>query len=288
MVVDAGDLGQPLDLTHAEAAAAQFGDRRGRQRLEHHLDFAQQVDGRAGGDRIDVGRLASSSPPGPAAVSSVGPGDSPRITCPTSRGRITVSASTWRSRPAASSRCTGRSAGVPGAASRVRPIGDPSTSRSSSSRWGRSMPSSSSPIRVGVQVGGLERHLPGMPGQSRGRLGGHPHGGVAPHQRPARRSSTAATSCFSAPRSPIEREQLGQRHGRGLGVQHQQRVEHRRAEEVEVVGRSLDRLPGLRPGGQRGDRPGRRLGQVRPQLQQSDEPIVGQLGQPGAQRDTRS
>ena len=57
MVVDTGDLRQPLDVAHAEPAAAQFGDRRGRQRLEHHLDFAKQVDGRAGGDRVDVGRL---------------------------------------------------------------------------------------------------------------------------------------------------------------------------------------------------------------------------------------
>ncbi len=37
---------------------------------------------------------------GSGGTSSVGPGDSPRITCPTSRGSITVSASTCRSRPA--------------------------------------------------------------------------------------------------------------------------------------------------------------------------------------------
>ena len=101
---------------------------------------------------------------GSGGTSSVGPGDSPRITCPTSRGSITVSASTCRSRPADSSRCTGRSAGVPGAASRVRPIGDPSTSRSRSSRWGRSMPSSSSPIRVASRSVASSVTCPGCQG----------------------------------------------------------------------------------------------------------------------------
>ena len=71
---------------------------------------------------------------GSGGAKPMGPGNSPRMTCPTRRGRITVSSSICRSSPTASRRCTGRCGGVPGVASRVRPTGDPSTSRSSSSR----------------------------------------------------------------------------------------------------------------------------------------------------------
>ena len=79
---------------------------------------------------------------GSGRVVVTGPGASPRRTCPTRRGRITVSVSRRRSNPADNRRCTGRSAGASGAASRVRPTGEPSTRRSSSSRESESRLSS--------------------------------------------------------------------------------------------------------------------------------------------------
>ncbi|SIC53934.1 Uncharacterised protein [Mycobacteroides abscessus subsp. abscessus] len=70
-------------------------------------------------------------------------GSSPRSSCATNRGSNTVSSSMRCSRPAASSRCTGRSGGAPGAASRVRPMGDPAMRARSSS-----MPRSSAPANA--------------------------------------------------------------------------------------------------------------------------------------------
>ena len=70
-------------------------------------------------------------------------------------------------------------------------------------------------------------------------------------------------------------------------MQHQQRVQHRERQKVEVVAGGLDRLTRLRPGCQRSDAAGRWLGEVGPQLQQPDQPVVGQVGQPGTQRDAR-
>ncbi|CKT68346.1 Uncharacterised protein [Mycobacterium tuberculosis] len=77
---------------------------------------------------------------GSGAVNSIGPGCSPRSTCPTWRGKITVSASIRRSKPIASNRGTGRSDGAPGAASRVRPTGDPWSNLSRTSRCAGSRP----------------------------------------------------------------------------------------------------------------------------------------------------
>jgi hypothetical protein len=74
------------------------------------------------------------------------------------------------------------------------------------------------------------------------------------------------------------------RYRRGVGVQHQQGVQHRQVQEVQGVGGGLDRLPGLGPGRQRGDGPGRRLGQVGPAFEQPDQALVGQVGQPDAER----
>ena len=108
---------------------------------------------------------------------------------------------------------------------------------------------------------------------------------VAPDQR-ARPQIVERRRPASSCVGPVadQRRQLGQRYAAAVGLQHQQRVEHRQVQEVQAVGGGLDRLPGLRPGGQRGDGPGRRLGEIRAQLEQADELIVGQLGQPGAQR----
>lgn len=82
-------------------------------------------------------------------------------------------------------------------------------------------------------------------------------------------------------------QQPDDRHRCGICLQHQQCVEHRQPQEVELVGGRLDRLAGLGTGGQRGDAAGWWLGKVGPQLQQLGQPFIGQGGQPGPQRDIR-
>ena len=84
-----------------------------------------------------------------------------------------------------------------------------------------------------------------------------------------------------------QRQQLGVGTGVGVGLQDQQRIEHRQPQVVELVGGGLDRLTGLSARGQRGDAARWGLGEVRPQLQQPDQPLVRQVGQPGPQRDIR-
>ena len=54
--VDAGGLGEPFDVAHAQPAAAQFRNRRRAERLQHDLGFPQQIDGGSCGHRVDVGR----------------------------------------------------------------------------------------------------------------------------------------------------------------------------------------------------------------------------------------
>ena len=70
-------------------------------------------------------------------------------------------------------------------------------------------------------------------------------------------------------------------------MQDQKRVDHREMKEVQVIGGSFDRLPCLRPRRERRDGPRRGLCQVGPQLQQPDQPLIAEFGQPGAQRNAR-
>ncbi len=55
LLVDARQLRQPLDVAHSEAAATKFGNRCAAEGFENQLDFTQQVDDRAGRDRVDIG-----------------------------------------------------------------------------------------------------------------------------------------------------------------------------------------------------------------------------------------
>jgi hypothetical protein len=134
----------------------------------------------------------------------------------------------------------------------------------------------------------LDGGLTGIPGQARRGLGGDPHRRVAPDQRALPQVVHGGGDGVLARLVPDQRQQFGQRHGRGVRMQHEQRVDHRQPQEVESVGGGLDRLPGLRAGRQRRDRAWRRLGQVGPQLQQPDQPLVVKLGQPGAEGNARS
>ena len=96
---------------------------------------------------------------------------------------MTVSSSTWRSNPAASSRCTGRSAGVPGAASRVPPdwraLDEPVQQLT---LW-RVDAVQQFGDAGRVQTVGLEGHLAGMPRQADGCLGCRSNGVVTPGER---------------------------------------------------------------------------------------------------------
>ena len=121
-------------------------------------------------------------------------------------------------------------------------------------------PAISSPVRERV----LERDLPRMPRQSRAGIGGHPNRGLAPHQGALPEVVQRVDHVgFGGPVAD-ERQQLRGRHRGGIGLQHQQRVEHRQPQEVELVGGGLDRLARLRARGQRRDVARRRLGKVWP------------------------
>ena len=145
----------------------------------------------------------------------------------------------------------------------------------------------SSAISFAGARGVLERDLARVPRQRRAGVGGHPDRGVAPDQGALPQIVQRADHVGLGSAVADQRQQLRRRHRRGIGLQHQQRVEHRQPQEVELVGGGLDRLAGLGARGQRSDAAGRRLGEVWPQLQQSDQPLVGQVGQPGPQRDIR-
>lgn len=140
---------------------------------------------------------------GSGAVSCMGPACSPRSTCPTWRGRITVSASMRRSSPIASSWGTGRSVGAPGAASRVRPIGEPSRSFSSTSSWAWLRSSMSRAISSPVRAASSRVTWPGYQG-SAVPASGAMRSAVSPQTNArARRSSSASAMSASRARSPI-------------------------------------------------------------------------------------
>ena len=133
----------------------------------------------------------------------------------------------------------------------------------------------------------FEDGLARIPGQARRGLGGHPDLGVAPHQRSIAQIVEGGGDGVLTGAIADQGGELGQRHGRGFGMQRQQRIEHRQPQKVQPIGGGLDGLSGLRAGRQGRDAAGWRLGQVGSQFQQADEPLVRQIGQPGAQRGAR-
>ena len=140
---------------------------------------------------------------GSGAVRLCGPGSSPRSIWPTLRGNTTVSASTCRSSPAVRSRCTGRSGGVPGAASRVRPTGDRDRSLSRTSRAGASRLPIKSTNSVAGRPASSAVTCPGNQG-SASAASGDTRTAASPHiNARSRRSSRAAKTAARGARSPI-------------------------------------------------------------------------------------
>ena len=123
-----------------------------------------------------------------------------------------------------------------------------------------------------------------MPGQARRGFWRHAHRVLTPGQGALPQRLDGGGQRVGLGAFTEQRGQLGQRDTATIGAQHEQRIQHGQGQEVEPVGRGLHRLTGLGPGGQCRDGPRGWLGQIGAQLQQPDELIVGQLGQPRAQR----
>ena len=208
LLVDAGDLGQPLDVAHAEPAAAQLGNRCGAEGFEHQLDLAQQVDHRPGGHRVDVGdgrgrhhrigwrqleraRAARrAAPDRPAAAGS------PSRRPPGAAGRPPAAAAP---------------AGPAGCRARRRGCGRSASPRAAGSA-GRAAPRRARPAarRSRRRSGRVARGWPGPDTRAGPRRPRRPPApSASPQTSPrSRRSSTAAVTASSPARSPISASSL--------------------------------------------------------------------------------
>ena len=286
LFVDAGQLRQPLDVTHSEAAAAKFGNRCAAEGFEHQLDFTQQVDDRAGRDCVDIGG-------GGRRHHGIGRGQLDRS------GYFAAQHLTDQTR-----QDHGVGVNLPQQARGQQPLHGPvgrrARRRVAGSAHRRALHQAPQQVPLWVVqrreafrdlVGGVlspfEHGLAGIPGQARRGLGGDPDLGIAPHQCSLAEVIEGGGDDVLTGAVADQGGELGQRHGRGFGVQRQQRIEHRQPQKVQLVGGGLDGLSGLRAGRERRDAAGWRLGQVGSHFQQPDEPLVRQIGQPGAQRGTR-
>ena len=282
--VDPGDLGQPLGVAHPEAAAAQLGNRCRREGFEDKFDFAQQVDGRARRGRVDV-LLGQDRSRGcrrrqrrrPRRLSPQDLADEPR-----QDHRLVVD----RAQQSGGDQLRHRAVGcgprgrILGPADR-RPVGQPLEQFPLRRVDGGQLRGDAGGVRV------LDRDLPRIPGQHRRRLRDHPHRVGAPHQ-PAGAQLVERRGDDLLVGAPSQQlEQRAGRHGDGGGLQRQQRVQHGELQKIEIVGRGLDRLPGLGAGRQRGQGRRRRLREVGPDAEQLHQLRVRHVGQPGAQRHTR-
>ena len=285
-LVDAGDLGQPPNLTHPESTTAQLGNGSRAECFEQDVEFAQQVDDRAGGRGVGIGgrggghhRIRRRQPHRSGSLAAHYLPDVAR-----QDHRVGVDS------PQQPDRNQLRHGAIRGSTG-CRVAG-------ASQRRALQQPVQQLALRLVETVdqfgdllralrGVFERHLPDVPGQAAAGLGRHLHVQVAPGQRPLFEVVERAEHLGLGGAVTDQREQLGDRHRRGIGLQHKQRVDHRKPQKVQLVGGSLQRLASLRAGGQRGDAARRRLGKVGPKFQQTDQPVVGQFGQPGPQRDAR-
>ncbi|SHW72057.1 Uncharacterised protein [Mycobacteroides abscessus subsp. abscessus] len=283
-LVDPGDLGQPLGVAHPEATAAQLGNRCRRKGFEDQLDLAQQVDGRAGRGRVDVPlrqhrrrRCRWCQRRRPRRLAPQDLADQPR-----QDHRLVVDAADQPGRDELRHRAVRRRTwgGVAGPAYR-RAVGEALQQVPLRGVDGGQLRGDA------VGVGVLDGDLPRIPGQHRRRLRDHPHRVGAPHQPAGTQLVERRGDDLLGGASGQQLEQRAGRHGDGGGLQRQQRVQHRQLQKVEIVGRGLDRLPGLGAGRQRRQGRRRRLGKVGPDAEQLHQLRVRHVGQPGAQRHTR-
>ncbi len=157
------------------------------QRFDEHVDLAQQVDDGARGGRVDVGLC------GGVPACRVRRGQSDRAGLLAAQHLADQPRQDHRLRSSTLAQQSGGEqplapagpAAVPGAASRVRPTGEPSSSRLSSSRCGLVEAVEQRGDLVGGRVGSLEDRLTRVPGQP-GRHLGRPRAAtsLAPDQGP--------------------------------------------------------------------------------------------------------
>ncbi|CAG6985824.1 hypothetical protein MAP44135_3171 [Mycobacterium avium subsp. paratuberculosis] len=285
LLVNAGRLAEPLDLANPEPTAAQLGNRCRGQCFQQHVELAQQVDDRAGGRRVGVlGRRGRHHRVGRTQLQGAGLLAAQHLPHVAGQDhRLGVEApqqphgQQLGHRPVGG--CARRS--IAGAAHRgalEKFLQHVELRRVEVIDQRRDL--------LGAARGVLEDDLARMPRHAAARVRGDLQRAVAPHQDALPQVVERVEDLGFGGALADQRQQLGGGHRLDVGLQHEQRVEHRQPQEVEVVGGGLDRLAGLGSRGQCGDAAGRQLGQVRPQFQQSDQPLVGQLGQPRPQRDT--
>jgi hypothetical protein len=114
-----------------------------------------------------------------------------------------------------------------------------------------------------------------VPRHSGRGVGGHAQRGLAPDQGALPEVVHRLEDVGFGGAVTDQRQQLRAGYRLRVGLEHQQRIEYGQPQEVEVIGAGLDRLAGLGARGQCGDAAGWGLGQVRPQFQQSDQPLIG-------------
>ena len=106
----------------------------------------------------------------------------------------------------------------------------------------------------------LHRGLTRKPRQRGTGLRGHPEIVIAPGQRPIAQFVQCRVQVRHRRAAAEQRHHLVDPDRVVVGPQHQQGVEDRQAQVVEIVGGGLDRLPGGGPGRQCGDAARCRLG----------------------------
>ena len=240
----------------------------------------------AGRGRVDVGGGRGARPPGRARVRLDGAGllAAQHLADAAAAGSRCPS-STCRSSPAASSRWHRPVGGR--ARARRRGCGrsvSPRAAGPAVRAAGRRGASSASAISCAGRSASSRMAWPGYQGRPAAasaatRTAASPHTSAR-----SRRSSRAVGTASSSARSPISATSLatGTAVVSACSTSSASSTASRRKSRSSVAALTDWRACG--PRGQRRDAARRRLGEVGPQLQQPDQPLVGQLGQPGAQR----
>ena len=120
-----------------------------------------------------------------------------------------------------------------------------------------------------------------MPRQRRAGVGGHPDRGLAPDQGTLPEVFQRAHHVGFGSAVADQRQQLCGRHWRGVGLQHQQCVEHGQPQEFELIGGSLDDCRATARAASAAMLPGGGWARSGRSFEQPDQPLVGQVGKPG-------